>query len=286
MITTQTETKRIVIQGVLGAFHEIAARHYYNTSPLDIVLAETFDNLVTTVENQQLSEGGLMAIENSIAGSILYNYKLLNDSDLKITGEVFLRIRHNLMALPGQRIEDIREVRSHPMAIAQCRKFFRQYPHIKLIEATDTALSAKKIQDEKLEGIAAIASARAADIYNMEILAQGVETNKKNYTRFLVLDRAEDIQIDPEATKVSVSFSLAHNVGSLASVLTVLANMGANLTKIQSVPIIGKEWQYIFFADFIIKDRDNREQAINTLKFNTNKLNILGQYKTGDYHDS
>ena len=190
------------------------------------------------------------------------------------------------MALTGQIIEEITELHSHPMAIAQCRKFLKQHPHIKLIESTDTALSAKWVSDENLVGVAAIASSQAASMYDLEILAAGIETNKKNYTRFLILDRNDSAIKHHHNNKFSVSFSLANNIGSLSQILNILAEQGANLTKIQSVPLVGKEWQYIFFIDFVLGNNLTHTETINALKTATKELKILGNYATGKYHDS
>ncbi|MFT4663802.1 MAG: prephenate dehydratase [Polaribacter sp.] len=274
---------RIAIQGGPGAFHEIAARNYFPETGLEIIPALTFPDLIETVANPTLSEGGIMAIENSIAGSILGNYRLLNASPLTISGEVFLRIRHNLMALPGTDISEIREVHSHPVAIAQCHEFFKQYPHVQLKESADTALSAKNIQDKRLKGVAAIASAAAADLYEMDVLAKGIEDNKQNFTRFLILHRER--QNNKFTNKVSVSFSLLHRRGSLAVVLTQLAVTGANLTKIQSVPLLGKEWQYVFFIDFV-QEGNGEEDTLKALGNMTTNLKVLGLYQSGVYYES
>ena len=247
-------TKRIAIQGYPGAFHEIASNHYHRGLNTNIVSVDTFDRLVEMVETGDHVDRGLMAIENTIAGSLLSNYQLLNHANVHITGEVFLRIQQNLMALPGQRIEDLQEVHSHPIAIAQCREFFKQYPSIRLIENLDTALSAKMIYEKGLKQTGAIASSLAAKIYEMDILAEGIETNKTNFTRFLVLDQKADQDIDLTPNKVSICFSVQHEVGSLYQILGILAQHQANMTKIQSVPQPGSEWQYIFFIDFILED--------------------------------
>ncbi len=274
---------RIAIQGGPGAYHEIAARNYFPAAGLEIIPVLTFPDLIKTVANPTLSEGGIMAIENSIAGSILGNYRLLNASPLTISGEVFLRIRHNLMALPGSDISEIKEVHSHPVAIAQCHEFFKQYPHIQLKESADTALSAKNILDKNLKGVAAIASAAAADLYEMDVLAKGIEDNKQNFTRFLILHRNK--HNSTVANKVSVSFSLPHKTGSLAVVLTQLAVAGANLTKIQSVPLVGKEWQYIFFIDFV-QEGNGLDDTLKALGNMTTDLKVLGHYQSGAYYES
>jgi prephenate dehydratase len=276
-------TNRITIQGGPGAFHDIAARYYFPEEGLQIIPARTFEDLIGMTSDPNQAEGGIMAIENSIAGSLLSNYRLLNASALTIHGEVFLRIRHNLMALPGTDLSEIREVRSHPVAIAQCHHFFKKHPQVQLIEMEDTALSAKHIQDKQLHGVAAIASTAAAELYGMSILAKGIEDNKQNFTRFLILHREKNN--NALTNKISVSFTLMHTPGSLAKLLTKLAETGANLTKIQSVPLIGKEWQYIFFVDFVLEN-GMQEQALMELQQMTINLRILGQYQSGNYFDS
>lgn len=276
---------RIAIQGYFGAFHEIAARLFYQDRELKILPATTFDELVQMSEDAEQTEGGIMAIENSIAGSILLNYQLLNESKLTIVGEVFLRIKQNLMVLPGVTIDQLKEVHSHPMAIAQCRSFFRQHPHIRLVETTDTALSAKRIRDEDLRHIGGIASTLAARLYGMEIVGNGIETNKQNYTRFLILRRDGFREESTDNDKISVSFTLKHEVGSLHQVLAAMADRGANLTKIQSVPVIGSQWEYLFFVDFVLPNPADYDKTIVALKANTRNLKILGKYKTGNHHE-
>jgi len=279
-------TKRIAIQGYPGAFHEIATRFYYPKETIDVVAADTFDELVELVEAGTQADGGLMAIENTIAGSLLNNYQLLNNSDLQITGEVFLRIRQNLMALPGQKIEDLKEVHSHPIAIIQCRPFFKKYPHIKLVSMEDTALSAKRIQEGSLTGVGAIASTLAADRYEMDLLAEGIETNKKNFTRFLVVSKAAATLVPAEINKISICFSVPHEAGSLHKALQVMADYRANMTKVQSVPLIGEAWRYIFFIDFILEKYSDLTAIMSQLEAHTAGLKILGQYREGTLYDS
>jgi len=279
-------TKRIAIQGYPGAFHEIATRCYYPKGLVELVPMDTFEELVGEIENGTRADGGLMAIENTIAGSLLNNYQLLNKSNLKITGEVFLRIRQNLMALPGQTIENLREVHSHPIAIEQCRPFFKKHEHIKLIAMEDTALSAKRIRESELVGVGAIASTLAANHYEMNVLAEGIETNKKNFTRFLVVDKNVQKIIPTEINKISICFSAPHKAGSLHTALKVLADFRANMTKVQSVPLIGEAWRYIFFIDFILENYEHLSEIIDQLKLHTAGLKILGQYKEGTLYDS
>ncbi len=278
--------KRIAIQGYPGAFHEIATCCYYSKETIEVVPADTFDDLVDLVEAGTQVDGGLMAIENTIAGSLLNNYQLLNNSSLEITGEIFLRIRQNLMALPGQKISDLKEVHSHPIAIEQCRPFFKKYPQIKLVAMEDTALSAKRIREGKLTGIGAIASTLAAERYKMNLLAEGIETNKKNFTRFLVLDKEVPADFPIEINKVSICFSAPHKSGSLHAVLKVLADHRANMTKIQSVPMIGEAWRYIFFIDFIFEKYEDLSIITDQLTAHTVGLKILGKYREGTLYDS
>lgn len=286
--STSTETEyaplRVTIQGYQGAFHEIAARHCFNRKDLEIVPAHTFDQLVEMIEKGENADVGLMAIENTLAGSLMHNYHLLNESKLSIVGEVYLRIKQNLMTLPGVGIEDLTEVRSHPIAIAQCRAFFRQYPHIRLVETVDTALSAKMIRENKLETVGAIASTLAAELYELDIIAPGIETNKKNHTRFLVLNREEEAEVDT-VDKVSLCFATDHEVGSLYKVLAVLAAYNVNLTKIQSAPIIGRPWEYMFFVDFVVEGKVGFQQALDAIQPLTRNMKILGTYQRGRHFE-
>lgn len=276
---------RVCIQGVSGAFHEIASRYCFSNVELDIVPAHTFEDLIDAVEEATQVDAALMAIENTLAGSIMNNYKLLNESNVKIIGEVYLRIKQNLLALPGRKIEDLKEVHSHPMAIAQCWEFFRRYPHIRLVETEDTALSAKHVRDNDLQDVGAIASTLAAELYDLEVLAPSIETNKKNHTRFLVLQRADRVAPELEADKVSLCFAVDHEVGSLYKVLAVLAAYNVNLTKIQSAPIIGHPWEYMFFLDFVTEGKVGFQQAIDAIRPLTHNLNIMGTYKQGQHFE-
>ncbi len=277
MTETKTILKKAAIQGSYGAFHEIATRNYFANN-IDVVPCETFDNIIEILENKDV-DYGMMAIENTVAGSIIPNYLLLRESAVKIVGEVYLRIKQNLVALPGQKIDDLVEVHSHYMAIEQTRKFFKQYPNIKLVESSDTALSARKIQDKKLVGKGAISSDLAAEMYNLEILAPGIETNKRNYTRFLILTHKDSKDNCKEnCTKASLCFSLPHHKGSLSQVLSVLAFYDLNLTKIQSMPIIGKEFKYFFYVDLSFTDYERYQQSITAIKPLLVDFQILGEY--------
>lgn len=281
----ETANLRVGIQGFPGAFHEIAARLCFEGRPIDIVPCLTFEELVEKLEAGEEMDAALMAIENSLAGSLMANYKLLDQANLMAVGEVYLRVKQNLMVLPGVKIEDLTEVHSHPVAIEQCLDFFRQYPHIQLIRTEDTALSARNIREKGLTTVGAIASTLAAELYNMEMLAEGIETNKKNYTRFLVLQRADLAITDPEADKVSISFAVSHTVGSLHKVLAILAAYNFNMSKIQSAPIIGKPWEYRLFIDYVAEGHVSVDQAYEALRPVTHELKLLGAYKQGNLYD-
>ena len=271
--------KKIAIQGIKGCFHEQASRLFYekhgHVVP-DIVECLTFDDLYRNM-NEGVAEGAVMAIENTVSGGLLPNFELLRKYDRKIKGEVFLRIQQNLMAMPGQRIEDIKEVRTHYMAINQTREFFKNYPWIRLVESEDTAKSAADVAAEGLMGVGAVASTLAAELYGLEILAESIETYKQNFTRFLILD--DSLTVDrSEVNKSSMCFTLSHTPGSLAHVLTILSFYGMNLTRIQSLPIPGQEWQYFFYVDIKFDDYVRYEQAISAVRPLMKDLNILGEY--------
>lgn len=281
MSTNQKQQKRIAIQGGFGAFHEIAAVNYFENEDIEIVPRNTFKDLFRALKQGQV-DFGITAIENSLAGSILPNYTLLLESNMKIIGEIYLRIRQNLVALPGETIHTIKEVFSHPMAILQCHKFFEDYPHIKLVDREDTALSAKLIHDQQLKGIAAISSIQAAQKYHLEVIASGIETNKKNYTRFLILEARNGNNNKPEkVNKASITFAVSHRIGSLSKVLSILSYYGINLAKIQSMPIIGLDWEYQFYVDVEIEDYKLYKQSLEAIKPFTDGLQILGEYMKG-----
>jgi prephenate dehydratase len=280
-VITNTNVKRIAIQGGAGAFHEIAALHYFGSKNVEIVPSLTFKDLFQSLKHQN-ADYGIMAIENMVAGSILPNYGLLRESNNKIIGEIYLRIIQNLVALPGQTIDQITEVYSHPMAILQCQKFFEEYPHIRLIESFDTALSAKEIADNKLVGVGAISSSQAAEKYGLEIMFDSIESNKMNYTRFLILaDKDEQVEYCEPINKASLQFSLAHEIGSLAKILSIFSYFNINLTKIQSLPIVGKEWEYFFYIDVEFPDYKMYQHSLDSIKPFTGELTILGEYPKG-----
>jgi prephenate dehydratase len=220
-----------------------------------------------------------MALENSIAGSIIPNYAHINDQDLHITGEYFLEIQHNLMALKGQSIQDVKEVFSHPMALLQCKEFFKDYPHIKLIEDTDTAEVAKRISENQLQGVAAIASVKAADLFELEILAKSIQTIKHNETRFVIVERSPSLENTTIINKASVKFLLDHKRGSLAAMLNVMSDCNLNLTKIQSLPKIDTPWKYAFFVDITFEKYADYEKGKAIMKLMAEEFKILGEYK-------
>ena len=280
-----TERRKVAIQGGYGANHEIAAKKFFEGEELEIIPCVTFEDLFLTIEKDP-SVYGIVAIENTLVGSLLPNYTMLKDSGLVIIGEYKLRIKHHLMTLQGQTLNDIHEVRSHPMALAQCEQFFKDYPKIKLIETIDTALSAEEISKTKEKNIAAIASDLAAELYGLEIIASGIETNKRNFTRFLIISNKERIEVDEllkseKISKASLVFSVPHVEGSLSKVLTILAFYGINLSKIQSLPIVGQEWEYLFYVDVIFKNYERYIQSLDAIRPLTHNLKILGEYEAG-----
>lgn len=272
------ETK-IAIQGIKGSFHHQVAQNYFSTS---LVLDEcmSFPDLVRSLKSGN-SNKGVMALENSIAGSIIPNYALIDQNDLHIIGEYYLDIHMNLMVLPGQSIEDICEVHSHPIALLQCAVFFEQYPHIKLVESVDTAETAQRIQQQQLLGIGAIAAPIAAEMYDLEIIAAGIHTVKSNKTRFVIVKK-ENKEIPREnINKASIKFELEDTSGALATVLNVMHNCKLNLTKIQSLPVIEIPFQYSFFVDVVFERYEYYEKAKEILEIMTTHFKVLGEYKKG-----
>lgn len=275
--------KRVAIQGIAGSFHDIAAREYFKDEEIEIVPCETFAQVFQTLKSDT-SLISLVAIENTIAGSLLQNHQLLKNSGLKIAGEHKLRIKHNLVAIAGQSVEDIKEVYSHPIALMQCGEFLGQNKGIKAIEYDDTASSAKMIAELNETGKAAICGEEAAQIYGLEILSKGIETNKRNFTRFLVLAdpwMVDDLNQKKQPNKASLAFVLPHEEGSLAQILSILSYYKMNLTKIQSMPIIGHEWEYEFFVDLRFEDYLRFKQSLDAIGPLTKGLTILGEYQEG-----
>ena len=272
--------KRIAIQGVRGSFHDIAAHQYYEGEDIELVCCNSFETLFAALKADD-SLIGFMAIENTIAGSLLHNYELLRESGLTIIGEHKLHIEHSIMCLPEDHIDDILEVNSHPVALAQCRTFLSEHPAFKAVEADDTAGAAEKISRLHLRGHAAICHEGAAELYRMKVLKKSIEDNKHNYTRFLVLSDAwyaDQLRDLHQTNKSSMVFTLPHEEGSLSQVLSIFSFYKINLTKIQSLPIIGKEWQYLFYADVTYNDYFHYRQCIEAVKPLTTEFTILGEY--------
>lgn len=267
--------QRIAIQGILGSFHHQVALEYFGDA--DIQECLSFDEVVRSVE-QQKAGAAVMAIENSIAGSIIPNYALIDANRLHIVGEHYLTIHHHLMALPGQAIEDITEVYSHPMALLQCKQFFKDYPGIKLVEDADTAEVARRIQQQGLKGVGAIASEVAARMYQLEILAEEIQTIKDNQTRFVIVQPTNSVIPEDKINKASLKFELDHKRGSLATVLNVMSDCKLSLTKIQSLPKIETPWKYAFFVDVTFESYDNFTKAKSLLQIMAEDFTIHGEY--------
>ncbi len=270
--------KKIAIQGFEGSFHQVAAQQFFKD--VEVICCSTFREVVKIAADKKESDGGVMAIENSIAGSILPNYNLLQKSNLKIIGEIYLQIKQNLLVNPGIKLEDIREVHSHPMALLQCIEYLEKY-NWKLIETDDTALSAKHIHQHKSKHIAAIASRLAAELYQLDILAPNIHTLKNNYTRFLVLQHADAVKEIYDANKASLIFNTDHSKGSLAKVLTKIADGDINLSKLQSMPIPGSDWKYSFHADLEFTTIEQFNKVIKNITPLTDDLKVYGIYKNG-----
>lgn len=267
------------IQGYAGSFHQVAAQHFYGKQ-VPVIPCSSFRELIQVACNKNQSDGGVMAIENSIAGSILPNYNLLQHSNLFIAGEVYLQVRQNLLVNPGVKLEDIREVHSHTMALQQCYGYLDKHKW-KLVETEDTALSAKNVHQHKSKHIAAIASRLAAELYELEVIAPNIHTLKNNYTRFLLLQRDNKANIEKSADKASVYFHTDHSRGSLARVLTRIADAGINLSKLQSFPIPGSDFKYSFHADMEFESADQLKAVIEDIKSLTQELKVYGIYKKG-----
>lgn len=248
--------RRIAIQGVKGSYHDIAAHKYFKDEEIELICCNTFEEVFAQMKKDS-DVIGVIAIENTIAGSLLHNYELLRESGTTIIGEHKLRISHSIMCLPEDNWEDLTEVNSHPVALAQCRDFLHNHPELKVVETEDTAGSADNIRNNNLRGHAAICSKYAAGLYDMKILEEGIETNKHNFTRFLVISNpwlADELKDRSKVNKANIVFSLPHSEGSLSQVLSIFSFYKINLTKIQSLPIIGREWEYLFYVDVMFND--------------------------------
>jgi prephenate dehydratase len=275
--------KKVAIQGISGSYHDIAAHQYFDSENIEIVACNTFREVVKSIHDDP-SIIGLMAIENTIAGSLLQNHELIRQSGCYITGEYKLRISHTLAVLPGTAIEDVTDINSHPIALMQCSDYLETLRGVKIVEKEDTALSAKWIAENRIPHQAAICSKSAAEIFGLDVLAEGIETNKRNFTRFLVIAdtwNADELLKGVEKNKSSIVFSLSHTSGSLSKALTILSFYDMNLSKIQSLPIIGREWEYMFYVDLNFDDYTRYKQALDAITPLTKDLKILGEYAEG-----
>ncbi|QWX84169.1 prephenate dehydratase [Cellulophaga sp. HaHaR_3_176] len=268
---------KIAIQGIKGSNHHQVARDYFGED-LDLIECLSFDELV----DQTLSgraDKAVMAIENSIAGSIIPNYALVFHNDLHVIGEYYLSIQHNLMVYRGQKLHDVEEVHSHPMALLQCKDFLKSYPHIKLVEAVDTAETAQRIQEHQIKNIAAIAPKAASELYGLDIIASEIQTITNNSTRFIILSTEENKLPKNDTTKASLRFIVDHKRGSLAAVLNVMSDCNLNLTKIQSLPVIERPWKYAFFVDVTFEEYQHFQKAKSLLEIMSEEFKVLGEYK-------
>ena len=273
--------KRIAIQGELGSFHDIAARQYFEGEQVQLICCSTFEQVYEQIKRDP-TVIGMTAIENTIAGSLLHNYELLRDSGTAVVGEHKLHIEHSICCLPEDSWETLTEVHSHPVALMQCRAFLANHPQLKAVEAEDTAGSAENIQRLKCRGWAAICHAEAAQMYGLKVLENQIEDNKHNFTRFLVVcnpRKADMLRPLLDANKASIVFALPHEEGSLSQVLSILSFYKINLTKIQSLPIIGHEWEYLFYVDVAFDNLTRYRQSIDAIIPLTRDLKILGEYK-------
>lgn len=278
--TDRRKMRKIAIQGIKGSFHDIAAHQYFAGEELELVECASFEALFDVLRKDDEALG-LVAIENTIAGSLLHNYELLRESGKTVVGEHKLHIEHALMCLPDDGLGDIREVNSHPVALAQCRGFLTRHSGMKIVEVEDTAGAAERISREKLHGHAAICHADAARLYGMRVLERSIEDNKHNYTRFLVLSDekcADTLRCAPQTTKASIVFATPHTEGALSQVLSIFTFYRINLSKIQSLPIIGREWQYLFYVDVCYDDYARYRQSIEAVRPLTKDFKILGEY--------
>lgn len=270
-------TTKIAIQGIKGSFHHQVVKEYFSENvAIDECLS--FEELVDSLLSGK-SDQAVMAIENSIAGPIIPNYALIDKNNLHIIGEHYLSIHQNLMTLKGQKIEDIKEVHSHPMALLQCMDFLKQYPNIKLVEDKDTAETARRIQEKQLTGIAAIGSKVASEMYDLEIIAPEIQTIKNNMTRFVIIKKQNSFLPENEINRASIKFELDHKRGSLAAVLNVMSDCKLNLTKIQSLPKIETPWKYSFFVDVTFEKYEDFAKAKSLLNIMAEYLKVLGEYK-------
>ncbi len=276
--------KKVAIQGARGSYHDIAAHQFFEGEDIDLICCASFEDVFDTIRSDNRVVG-MLAIENTIAGTLLQNNELLRQSGTQIIGEHKLRISHSIVCLPDEDWDDLTEVNSHPIALMQCRDFLNRHPKLKVVETEDTALSAEIIRRDNLSGHAAICSRAAAELYGMKVLESGIETNKHNFTRFLVVAdswQADELRREaPSVNKANLVFTLPHTEGSLSHVLSILSFYHINLTKIQSLPIIGREWEYRFYIDVAFADYLRYRQAISAITPLTKELKILGEYAEG-----
>ncbi len=278
---TTSKMKRIAIQGDIGSFHDIAAHQYFGNQQIQLICCSTFEQVFENIRRDPTAIG-MLAIENTIAGSLLHNYELLRDSETTIVGEHKLRITHSLCCLPDDDWNTINEVHSHPVALMQCRGFLANHPDMKAVEAHDTAGAAKYIAQHQCRGWAAICNTAAAKIYGMKVLQEGIEDNKHNFTRFLVtshVNKADFLRPIDRVNKASLVFALPHEEGSLSQVLSILSFYKMNLTKIQSLPIIGHEWEYMFYVDVTFDNLTRYRQSIDAIMPLTREFKVLGEYQ-------
>ena len=271
---------RVAIQGVAGCFHDAAAREYFEGQDIETVPCETFNGMFNLLKSDA-SMLGILAIENTIAGSLLQNHELLRQSNMTIVGEYKKYISHSIAALPGQSIDDIAEVNSHPMALRQCEQYLQLHPKMKMVETYDTAGSAKMIAENNLVGHAAICGRYTAELYGLKVLEDDIQTNKRNFTRFLVVTdpcNATGFKNQKAVDKASIAFTLPHSQGSLSAVLVIFSFYGMNLTKIQSLPIIGREWEYRFYVNLTFNDYTRYRQSIDAVRPLISDFKILGEY--------
>jgi len=275
--------KRIAIQGSIGSFHDIAAHQYFEGEQIQLICCSTFEQVFENIKRDP-TVIGMVAIENTIAGSLLHNYELLRDSGTTVVGEHKLHISHSICCLPEDTWETVREVHSHPVALMQCRDFLDNHPDIKVVEGIDTAGSAKYIKDNDCKGWAAICNVSAAKLYGLKVLEESIEDNKHNFTRFLVVcnpRKADFLRPLEKADKSSMVFALPHEEGSLSQVLSIMSFYKINLTKIQSLPFIGHEWEYLFYVDVTYDNLTRYRQSIDAITPLTKELKILGEYQDG-----
>ena len=275
----KNENLRVAIQGIRASFHEEAALKYFGEN-IQTIECNSFKQTFEALKDKK-ADYVVMAIENSIAGSILPNYSLLLSYAFPVVGEIYLPIQLHLMALPGVKFEDVKNVTSHPIAIRQCVDFFDEYPHLNIIESSDTAACAKRIRDEQLTDTVAIANTLAARLYGLDVLERRIESNKKNFTRFLILTHHENVS-KKHPNKASLCFQVSNKVGALAKVLNIFAEQSLNMSKIQSMPILGKRNEYNFYVDVEWEDSKHYDTAIRQILKYTHNFNILGEYERHD----